>query len=234
MTTMHTAPRIGPSLDDMALIAANLSAYPHPFYSVDFSPAADGDYDEQATLDERRTRVELGPAADVISSEVVDRPGMHTIMLDVDHPVMVETDTTGSVITVRLMTDLSLRTLSVKDVITLGRFLRANRLASWLAPTNGRDELSWHTPYPVRVVPTSTPGHHHVYVDQLVDTATLMGVLEKFGLVDVVQFGYAAVSSIRGGAHLRLPWVRKAAPIEPEPERAGLATWAAGWLRGAR
>ena len=70
---------------------------------------------------------------------------------------------------------------------------------------------------PHTYVPSSTPGHGHLYVDVLVpwsDHDELNQLLARLGIVDN---GWAAVCAKREAAMLRTPWTAKARP-EPSPE----------------
>lgn len=65
--------------------------------------------------------------------------------------------------------------------------------------------------YPAYVVESSTPGHHHVYLDVPNGVAhdDYMELVALLGRIGVVEPGYAEVSVKRGHTDLRLPWVRK-------------------------
>lgn len=66
--------------------------------------------------------------------------------------------------------------------------------------------------HPVHAVPSSTPGHFHLYVDTppIPDAVywKLVDVLVEAGLVEP---GYRDASKHRGHTDVRLPWVRKVA-----------------------
>ena len=70
---------------------------------------------------------------------------------------------------------------------------------------------------PAWLVPSSTKGHSHLYVDTKIPTATYFALLDALADADVIQRGYAEASKRRGGTALRLPWVKKptvpAAPV---------------------
>lgn len=65
--------------------------------------------------------------------------------------------------------------------------------------------------YPAYIVESSSPGHHHVYLDVPggVKHEDYMELVELLGRIGVVEKGYAEVSVKRGHTDLRLPWVRK-------------------------
>lgn len=61
----------------------------------------------------------------------------------------------------------------------------------------------------VLVVPSSTPGHHHLYIDKAMpwpEYSLLMNVLAHVG---ILQTGYVRASHYRAESFLRTPWTRK-------------------------
>lgn len=64
---------------------------------------------------------------------------------------------------------------------------------------------------PARLVPSTTPGHSHLYVDVPVSFPGLLDILRTLARYGIVEGGYAHVTEERGEAFARLPWVRKAA-----------------------
>ena len=65
---------------------------------------------------------------------------------------------------------------------------------------------------PMVVIPSSTPGHNHVYFPNThVSKDTLFNVLDALASAGIVERGYAEASKARGFSALRLPWVRKRA-----------------------
>lgn len=78
-----------------------------------------------------------------------------------------------------------------------------------LAPAGG-----YHLPVidldmPARVVPSSTPGHHHLYIDKRVSWGQYVKLLEALQDAGLVEPGYVASSRKRGYTAVRPPWVRK-------------------------
>lgn len=63
---------------------------------------------------------------------------------------------------------------------------------------------------PVYVVPSSTPGHCHLYIDRPMTWVQYVHLLEVLAEVGVIEPGYLAASLDRGHTAVRLPWVRKA------------------------
>jgi hypothetical protein len=61
------------------------------------------------------------------------------------------------------------------------------------------------------LVPSSTSGHFHLYVDMGsgVDEAAYFRFLDAAADIGLIQRGYVNASKARGGSYLRLPWVKK-------------------------
>lgn len=59
------------------------------------------------------------------------------------------------------------------------------------------------------LIPSSTPGHNHLYVDASMTTDQLENLLDALTAAGIIEPGYANASKSRGYTSLRLPWVRK-------------------------
>ena len=70
---------------------------------------------------------------------------------------------------------------------------------------------------PAYLVPSSTPGHSHLYVDTAIPQDRYFKLLEALADCGVIQRGYAESSIRRGGTALRLPWVKKSQNAAPAP-----------------
>jgi hypothetical protein len=62
---------------------------------------------------------------------------------------------------------------------------------------------------PVRVLDSSTTGHHHLVIDRLMPWADVEKVLDVLVQVGIVEPGYAAASKARKATFLRTPWTNK-------------------------
>lgn len=62
---------------------------------------------------------------------------------------------------------------------------------------------------PAHLVPSSTPGHSHLYIDVKVPWHTYLRLLSALADAGVIERGYVGASKKRGGTFLRLPWVKK-------------------------
>jgi len=66
---------------------------------------------------------------------------------------------------------------------------------------------------PAQLIPSSTPGHFHLYIDKEIPWREYRHLLHALANAGVIEEGYAGASTARGYTAARLPWVRK-----PEPE----------------
>ena len=66
---------------------------------------------------------------------------------------------------------------------------------------------------PIRVVPSSTPGHSHLYVDEPITWDTYKNLLEALAEAGIVEEGYLNASVDQGGTTVRMPHVKKV--VEP-------------------
>lgn len=62
---------------------------------------------------------------------------------------------------------------------------------------------------PAYLVPSSTPGHSHLYIDKVLPEADYYELLDALAHAGVIEPGYVTASKRKGGTHLRLPWVKK-------------------------
>lgn len=76
------------------------------------------------------------------------------------------------------------------------------------------DRAGFHYPvidvdFPVEAIPSSTPGHTHLYIGVPMPWETFIKLLQAMADALVVEQGYVDASVRRAAAHLRLPWIRK-------------------------
>lgn len=62
---------------------------------------------------------------------------------------------------------------------------------------------------PAYLLPSSTPGHHHLYIGAGVPWGSIVKLLDALEDCGVLDTGYVEASKKRGYTTLRLPWVRK-------------------------
>jgi hypothetical protein len=63
--------------------------------------------------------------------------------------------------------------------------------------------------FPCAVVPSTTPGHFHLYLDKELTWPQYRKVLEVLGEVGILEPGYVNVSVERKHTAVRVPWIRK-------------------------
>ena len=62
---------------------------------------------------------------------------------------------------------------------------------------------------PIRLVPSSTPGHSHLYVDAPYQWDDYVELLEALTEAGIVEVGYFDASVKQGGTTVRMPHVKK-------------------------
>lgn len=75
----------------------------------------------------------------------------------------------------------------------------------------------WHTvaidlDVHAQLVPSTTPGHSHLYIDKAMTWANYLKLLHVLAEVGVLEPGYVGASERRGHTTLRLPWIAKETP----------------------
>ena len=63
--------------------------------------------------------------------------------------------------------------------------------------------------YEVQVIPSSTEGHFHLYLDKTLPWSKYEKLLTVLGDLEVVEPGYARAAKRRKYTSVRLPWVKK-------------------------
>lgn len=93
---------------------------------------------------------------------------------------------------------------SVSDVsVVATKHDRVNLIGSEIHP--GIHAPVFDIDFPVRAIPSRTPGHYHLYIDKAVsweDYKELLNVLAKVG---IVEKGYVSAAIAKGGTFVRLP-----------------------------
>lgn len=62
---------------------------------------------------------------------------------------------------------------------------------------------------PAYLVPSTRPGHSHLYIDVHVEEERYFELLDLLAKCGVIENGYADASKKKGGTFLRLPWIKK-------------------------
>ena len=88
------------------------------------------------------------------------------------------------------------------------------------------DDNDMHRPVldidlPAALIPSSTPGHFHLYIDKQMTTSAYVRLLDALAEAGIIEQGYASVSEVRGYTSVRLPWVTKNVKAAADGEAAG-------------
>jgi CRISPR/Cas system CSM-associated protein Csm3 (group 7 of RAMP superfamily) len=75
---------------------------------------------------------------------------------------------------------------------------------------------------PAKLVPSTTPGHFHLYIDHELEKEAYFALLTALAEAGLIEPGYLGASKNRGYTAVRLPWVKKekadeTAEIELQP-----------------
>lgn len=62
---------------------------------------------------------------------------------------------------------------------------------------------------PAKLIPSSTPGHFHLYIDKAVPWEDYLDVLRALAKAGIIEQGYLGASEQRGYTSARLPWIKK-------------------------
>lgn len=83
----------------------------------------------------------------------------------------------------------------------------ANAITS--ATVTGKHKLVIDIDFPMYIVPSSTPGHGHLYIDKEIEWPRLVEILGALADAGIVEEGYAAASIDQGFTTVRAPWTKK-------------------------
>ena len=63
--------------------------------------------------------------------------------------------------------------------------------------------------FDAQLIPSSTEGHHHLFIDKLMSTDNYFKLLDVMAEVGLLQEGFVKNSKQRGATSVRLPWISK-------------------------
>lgn len=84
---------------------------------------------------------------------------------------------------------------------------------SWLKPS-GMHKPVLDIDMPVKVLDSSTPGHHHLLINKEMTWEQYEKLLDVLAEVGIIEEGYVQASRHRKHTAVRLPWVKKEANDE--------------------
>lgn len=102
----------------------------------------------------------------------------------------------------------------VDDVVVIHDIAHAEGITSWDAKASKLGEPPMHRPvldidFEAALIPSSTPGHYHLYLDKLMTINDYEDLIDVLGRVGIIEPGYADATIQRGYSSARLPWVKK-------------------------
>jgi hypothetical protein len=90
----------------------------------------------------------------------------------------------------------------------------ANVASSALAGRPGCHAVVLDLDVPAWLVPSTTPGHSHLYADVACPWPDYLEFLRAAARIGLVEQGYVSACEACGYSSVRLPWVAKEAPVE--------------------
>lgn len=76
-------------------------------------------------------------------------------------------------------------------------------------PSTGKHRPVLDIDFPLHTVPSSTPGHFHLYLDKPMPWSKYKKLIHALADAGIIEDGYASVSLDRKYTSVRLPWVKK-------------------------
>ena len=97
--------------------------------------------------------------------------------------------------------------------VNVGGIEEADMIASY-DPGAGLQRPVLDIDFPAALVPSTTPGHFHLYLDKPMSWEAYKDLLLALARADIIEDGYAQAALRRGYTSARLPWIRKPEPSE--------------------
>ena len=76
-------------------------------------------------------------------------------------------------------------------------------------PTTGMHRPILDIDLPAALIPSSTPGHYHLYIDKPMEWDRYEDLLYALSAAGIIEGGYAGASCEREYTSVRLPWIKK-------------------------
>lgn len=96
-------------------------------------------------------------------------------------------------------------------------------VAPWDVPTPQQHRPVLDLDFPAYVVPSSTDGHCHLYLDRAMSWETYRTLLHALAAAGVLEQGYVGASVDREHTTVRLPWVKKGDELTADPQEVAPA-----------
>lgn len=98
------------------------------------------------------------------------------------------------------------------------RIADANVVSSEIDNGDGAHKLVLDIDHPAKLIPSSTPGHFHLYIDHAMSWERYAAVLLAMSTAGVLEEGFVNCALRRKFTAARLPWVRKESTTTSEKE----------------
>ena len=85
----------------------------------------------------------------------------------------------------------------------------ADLVTSEIASRHKRHKIVLDIDMPVKVLDSSTPGHHHLFIDKELSWKQYRRLLRALAAAGIVEQGYVGASEDRGFTGVRVPWKKK-------------------------
>jgi hypothetical protein len=85
----------------------------------------------------------------------------------------------------------------------------ADVISSEIADNRGTHTVMLDLDVPAKLVPSTTEGHSHLYIDVPIKWHDYTKLLQALADAGIIEEGYRSASLSRGRTSLRLPWVKK-------------------------
>ncbi|MBT2484828.1 MULTISPECIES: hypothetical protein [unclassified Microbacterium] len=85
----------------------------------------------------------------------------------------------------------------------------ANVITSRVSGEENLHKVILDIDFPAKLVPSSTDGHFHLYIDKAIHWEAYVDLLGAMADAGLVEEGYVSASLERGHTAARLPWVKK-------------------------
>lgn len=86
---------------------------------------------------------------------------------------------------------------------------KGNAITSLVAGDVTKHKVIIDLDIPAKLIDSSTPGHHHLYIDHQMTKEAYFKLLDALVEAGLVESGYVGASERRGYTAVRLPWVEK-------------------------
>lgn len=98
---------------------------------------------------------------------------------------------------------------SYENMHTVVPKLKDANLITSMVPDSKAHKLVIDIDLPAVLLPSSTPGHFHLFIDKEMDWDVYVQLLRALVAAGIVQSGYLNAAERRMHTAVRLPWIRK-------------------------